>query len=433
MSLLAEEEAVLALVAMSLRAGGGSQIGGARQEEYETVVSDGRNLGALQSPTDTLPNLPTTRESWEKLCDLVQRHQLASLVAGPLMHAETPDEFLQPIVAEGRRVCLRYYRLAWDTRVLCDLLGSEGMKPLVYKGCAAASYYRVPEIRKAGDIDIFVGEADVRRAADMLENAGFEREPEYVSSHHICFTTQRGFEIELHRHLTKPFNNQNVDDAIKEAEAAMYGQKRMVSALPGVEVPTMEEAELAFSLVIHMVQHQLRGGFGLRLLVDWVAFLNAEHEASQMERLNSYLEEAGLMRFISVVIACCERWLGLTHEKCAALRLVSVNDELVEQFMRDVISAGDFGKSIDTAIAAPDKASLWGFAREFHHQMLLRHPCASKVVPIWPALWANTLFQFVRNNRKLRHISTIEVLKTAAKRGKAIDGLRLFEREEDDR
>jgi hypothetical protein len=303
------------------------------------------------------------------------------------------------------------------------------MNPLVHKGCAVASYYPVPDLRKAGDIDIYVGEKDIQRATDVLIEAGYTFEPGPPGDHQVCFVSSRGYEIELHRSLARLFNHRSVDGVLIKVESAMRNQRRMVSALPGIEVPTMEEAELAFGLVIHMVQHQLRGGFGLRLLVDWVAFLNAEHDAAQVERLNAYLEDAGLTRFLSVVIACCERWLGLAHERCVGLRLIEVDSGTVEQFMHDIVSAGEFGNSMNTALAVPERASIGGFAREFHHQMLLRHPRASKVVPLWPALWANTLFQFVRNNRKLRHISTIDVIKTAAKRGKAIDGLRLFESE----
>lgn len=384
---------------------------------------------SINMDTTRLLELPVTRESWSIFNDLIRRHQLSSLVAGSVGKAGVPAEYAEPILVEGKRVCLQYYRLSWETRALCDLLEKEGMAPVVYKGCAAASYYPVPELRKSGDIDICVGEEDAQRAADVLVRAGFLPEPGPAGSHHLCFRARCGYEIELHRHLTKPFNNKNVDGVLLKVEEAMGKQRRMVSALPGIDVPTMEEAEFAFSLVIHMVQHQLRGGFGLRLLADWVTFLNAEHETNQIERLSSYLEEAGLMRFMSVVVVCCERWLGLAHERSAGLRLVQVDDDTVEQFMRDVVSAGEFGESIDTALAAPEKATLGGFAREFHHQMLIRHPRASKVVPIWPALWANTFFQFVRNNRKLRHISTIDVLKTAAKRGKAVGGLKLFETE----
>ena len=402
-SLLTEEELVLPLVAHS-----------------------------VNSDINTPIALPESEESWRKLCNLVGRHQLTSLVAGPLADNGAPNVYTDSMISEGRRVCLRYYRLSWETRKICDLLEHAGMNSLVYKGCAVASYYPVPELRKSGDIDIYVAEKDISRAKDVLTNAGYAFEPGQPGSHHFCFIAPHGFEIELHRSLAKPFNHQNVDSVLAKVESAMNGQRRMVSALPGIDVPTMDEAEFAFGLVIHMVQHQLRGGFGLRLLVDWVAFLNVEHDLSQMDRLSSYLEEAGLMRFMSVVVVCCERWLGLSHDKSAVLRLVPVDDETVDQFMRDVISAGEFGDSMDTALAAPERATLGGFAREFHHQMLIRHPRASKIVPIWPVLWANTLFQFVRNNRKLRHVSTFDVLKTAAKRGKTMGGLRLFETREND-
>jgi hypothetical protein len=59
--------------------------------------------------------------------------------------------------------------------------------------------------------------------------------------------------------------------------------------------------------------------------------------------------------------------------------------------------------------------------------MQLNYPKAASVVLLWPALWLMTLFRFLRNNRKMRHISTGELLKKAGQRGRLTAKMRLFE------
>ena len=90
------------------------------------------------------------------------------------------------------------------------------------------------------------------------------------------------------------------------------------------------------------------------------------------------------------------------------------------------MEAEEFGKSKGRMVALSGNG-LFDYVREFHHQMHLNFPKAGKVFLFWPVLWTITLVRFLRNNRKVRSVSSKELLQNAGKRAKRVKGLHLFE------
>lgn len=68
---------------------------------------------------------------------------------------------------------------------------------------------------------------------------------------------------------------------------------------------------------------------------------------------------------------------------------------------------------------------LLDYIREFHHQMHLNFPKAGKCFLVWPVLWVITLVKFLYNNRKVRNISTKEILKEAKRRSKLMEKIKI--------
>ena len=100
---------------------------------------------------------------------------------------------------------------------------------------------------------------------------------------------------------------------------------------------------------------------------------------------------------------------------------------MAAEFMKEVMEAEEFGKGSGERMVMMQGSSLTDYIREFHHQMHLNYPKAGRILVCWPALWIMTLIRFLRNNRKLRNVSTIKVLKKAGSRSKLMEKLRLFE------
>ena len=98
----------------------------------------------------------------------------------------------------------------------------------------------------------------------------------------------------------------------------------------------------------------------------------------------------------------------------------------VEEFMKEILEAEEFGGSDKNRMVMLEGTGLWAYVKEFHHQMHLNFPRAGKCFLLWPALWLITLVRFLRNNRTIRGTSAGEILREAHRRSDLIKKLKLF-------
>ena len=82
----------------------------------------------------------------------------------------------------------------------------------------------------------------------------------------------RGITVELHQTLAEHFDNKRMDNQLQDIVKEYKEHIQSVSFL-GNTLYISSDGYNAFSLMIHMLQHYLRAGFGLKLLCDWVVFL----------------------------------------------------------------------------------------------------------------------------------------------------------------
>ena len=210
----------------------------------------------------------------------------------------------------------------------------------------------------------------------------------------------------------------------------------------GVTFNLTTDAYQAFYLLLHMLQHFLRAGFGLKLLCDWVVFWKKGMPGEEQQLYKKLITESGLKGFSDVVTAACVEYLGLPEENVSFLKsnlkedtaevsgkgVRTAGDTLQAAFLRDVLDSEEFGKTSEDRMVAVRGSGFGAYTREFHHQMHLNFPRAGKYFLLWPLLWCMTLVQFLRNNRKIRHTSVRAVLENAKSRGELVKRLFLFEK-----
>jgi hypothetical protein len=200
----------------------------------------------------------------------------------------------------------------------------------------------------------------------------------------------------------------------------------------GVALSVLPDGEQAYALLLHMLQHYLRSGFGLKLLCDWTVFWNRPHDKDTERRYRKLIQESGLEGFSDMTTAVCVRYLGLRREQVAFLsegkaRKVPTAQD-AEAFLEEILDAGEFGKSQKDRMVSLRETGLRAYAREFHHQMQLNYPKTGNFALLWPALWFATLVRFLRNNRTIRHISAGTLLKKAGQRSRLTEKMALFRR-----
>jgi hypothetical protein len=370
---------------------------------------------------------------WNLLLKLSGRHGVSSLLYdGLLTNHRLPAQYRAAYEKKCCQTVLQSYRLLFLSRAVIEKLREKDIPALVLKGAGVAGLYPVSELRKSGDVDILLLKPEqIEQACDALKEAGFVQDEVQNSHHHIAMHSPARIEVEIHTMLADPFDDKHTNRRMQENMNAASVHAKWVDVM-GVPLPVLPDGEQAYALLLHMLQHYLRSGFGLKLLCDWTVFWNRPHDKDTERRYLELIQESGLEGFSDMTTAVCVRYLGLRQEQVAFLsegkerKLPTVQD--AEGFLEEILDAGEFGKSQKDRMVSLRGTGLFAYAREFHHQMQLNYPKAGGFVMLWPALWLMTLARFLRNNRTIRHISAGTLLKKAGQRSRLTEKMALFRR-----
>ena len=358
-----------------------------------------------------------------------KQHAVLSLLYEAVEESEGLSKGRLQQLAQAAVITVRSnYRLLLLTKYITGLLQKNGIRSLVLKGVATAAFYPTPELRKAGDVDLWIADlAEFERAVELLKSEGFAVCGTQTALHHTELSNAEGIVVELHCSLAEPFESKKANRFLDEFQKE-FGRHTQTDLSWGISVMRPTDAYHAFYLVLHMLQHFLRAGFGLKFLCDWVVFWNRDVSEREKETFLRLIKESGTERFVAVLTAACVRDLGLPAERVLFLQKCGyVPQEEITLFMEEVFAAGEFGHDGQHRMVAMRGTGIFAYVREFHHQMHLNYPNAGRVFLCWPVLWAATLIRFYHNNHALRGVRGRDVLKEAGKRSRLIRKMNLFD------
>ena len=382
--------------------------------------------GALTEKTPELPR-EFTVEEWDTILQRADRHAVLSVMYDTLMKQPLAPRQLERVEKRSRKVVLQNYRLAFLTHQVTELLRKNGITAVVLKGVTAAANFPTPELRKSGDIDILLPhEQQLLQARDVLTEAGFAVSETQLAHHHLVMDYKDGIELELHTMLAEPFDNAKINNYLEGCLQYIPDRVQMRNVM-GYEYPSLSDGYQAYELLLHMLQHFLRAGFGLKLLCDWFFFWDRQVAEDEIALYLRLVEESGLAGFSMMITSLCVSCLGLDGD-CGLCRHIGdlMDDAEALGFMKDILEAEEFGKSGKDRMVTMRGSHLWDYVREFHHMMNLNFPRAGKIFLLWPVLWCVTLFRFLRNNRRIRGVTASEVIKKAGERSRRMEKLELF-------
>ena len=373
-----------------------------------------------------------SESEWKEIVLIAKNNNVASLLFEIFDLTETAPEFSKKEIEKySRMIALNSYRLLNVDLWLDKILNKAGIPFCIMKGVAAAADFPVPELRKSGDIDILItNPADIERAVVEIEKIGFRKDNDQNSLHHVSMSGLNGLEIEVHTMLAEPFDNNRINTYI-DSLVTECGRHTIRKVIMGAEVPVLEDAYHAYELLLHMLQHFLRAGFGIRLLCDWVVLWNRGLSEEDCRIYMRLVNESGIKGFSDMITRTCIKYLGLKRDKVLWMEPFDngrARDELekeTESFMEELMDAEEFGNAKGRMVALRGNG-IFDYIREFHHQMHLNFPKAGKCFLLWPVLWIITLVRFLRNNKKVRGVSSKELFSNAGKRGKLVKNLNLF-------
>lgn len=370
---------------------------------------------------------------YARVIAIAESHKVTSLLYPALEEAGLPENIWNIVDRKAEQIVRQSYRLLMLDRYVINTLQEHGIDAILLKGCGTAAWYPVPELRKSGDVDLLLrNEGEALKALQILVNNGFTEAGEQLSQHHIVCDSPDHIEIELHTALADPFDSEKANQFLAECQKEYFAYRREVNTM-GVIFCLTADAYHAFYLLLHMLHHYLRAGFGIKLLCDWVVFWAKDLSDEEKKTFLRLVEGSGTLGFAQMMTKVCVRYFGMKAENMRFLFTANgesksgKNIDLTEELLVEIFEAEEFGRSSNDRMVTLRGTKLADYIREFHHQMKLTYPKAEKMVVLYPLLWIMTLCGFLHRNRTLRKVSGRQILKNAKKRGQLTEQMRLFQ------
>lgn len=366
---------------------------------------------------------------YARVIAVAESHKVMALLHPVLEHAGLQESIWKIVDRKGEQTVRQSYRLLMLSRYVIGLLKENGIDAILLKGCGTAAWYPVPELRKSGDIDLlFKSEDETRKALQILAQQGFVTTEDQPANHHIVCESRDSVSLELHMSLAEPFDSEKTNRFLADCQKEYFAHRRVVDCM-GVAFELASDGYHAFYLLLHMLQHYVRAGFGVKLLCDWVVFWESPLSEKEKKIFLRLTQESGTFGFAVMMTRVCVKYLGLREKQVEFLMQAEPKDvcDLTEELMAEIFEAEEFGHSSKDRMVVLRGTGLMDYAREFHHQMKLNYPKAGKIMVLYPVLWIMTLCGFLYRNRTLRKVSGRQILKKAKKRSQLTEQMRLFQ------
>jgi len=324
-------------------------------------------------------------------------------------------------------------RIQMAQNELTALLDRHGLSYVILKGTCSASYYPRPELRAMGDIDFLIDLQQEQEVRKTLDAAGYKTNGKETYQHAVY--VRGGIPYEMHFRVT----------SIPEGEIGQVLLDYFKDIRLRAEQQTMDLARFTapcaahhgMIILLHMINHMLGMGLGLRHLCDWAAFVNATADAPfWQEELLPLMKRCGIFRYASVVTKICADHLGIVFPDWCE----PIEAEQAEEILQDIFSSGNFGRkeldrSRESCIVSMEKSGeedvgpVRNALRVLHRTTPNQHPIVKRIPILHPVFdffrGVRYLFRCIRGDRRWLG----EMLPKARERQSIYEQLKVFKTE----
>ena len=245
-------------------------------------------------------------EEWEEFFSIASMHGILPIVMQLFEGRKVESQDVKKVVlkwyvlAQGNKQ--RYQIRVKTIRELAEMFAEEGLDMMVFKGVALAQLYPNPEWRVFSDIDFYLY-GEWKKGVEVMERHGIKNRPFY---HHNTEATLNGVLLENHYDFVERLNhrlNLVLDDELKKM-AQEEGKSMKATFLDDqvknvyMMTPTMN----AVFLMRHMSAHYVSESIPLRMLNDWILFLNHHAKDVDWKRVCGLYEKSGMTEFVGIVM-----------------------------------------------------------------------------------------------------------------------------------
>ncbi|MBQ9286695.1 MAG: nucleotidyltransferase family protein [Bacteroidaceae bacterium] len=299
-----------------------------------------------------------SHQQFLSLMQLAQEQAVVGLVSQGLMDSGVRLEREDALNLFALQQGIRQRNRVMDEAVvqLCKMMNNHGIRFFVFKGQTIATYYHDSSLRQSGDIDFYVYPDGWDKALSLFRNELGISINDLHSSKDVGFEWN-GVLYEMHRQITlftyPPHSRYWKKTVMPEIMASPY-----LVNIDGCEIPTLTPTYNALFIFIHIFQHLIADGIGLRQFCDWALLLNNIHNEKligneegcddlfEVEILERHLKGLGLRKAYSGLGAILTDYLELSEE-CFPFAISDTDHRRVTSLWNNMLKMGNFGHNVE--------------------------------------------------------------------------------------
>lgn len=221
-----------------------------------------------------------------------------------------------------------------------NILRNNGIGSIVFKGAVCRAMYTLPEYRISSDEDLLVSKYNLEMASQILLDNGYRLLDSKNGEMKLINTVLNSI-LELHSSLI----DESGSDKLAEIGMLFASQINYPIAVntEGGEIYTFSPTYGFLSLCIHFFNHFVRGGIGIRPVMDIACFIKTYKDNIDFEQCFSVLKSINAEMLILTVISLCKRYFGIDCD-------YSGNENVVDNLLIDIMDAGVYGTADESRL-----------------------------------------------------------------------------------
>ena len=190
--------------------------------------------------------------------------------------------------------------------VIYSLLISNGLTPLIIKGLAVSRYYKYPQYRSIGDLDILVGDSEWNRAIEVLIQHGYQQINDDSNPLHIEFIKKNSIMIELHKQLihTGYLGERNTTKWYK-----FIWEHKQQLIVDGIKFYALSNEDELINQVTHFASHFIYHGTRLQHIFEISLIININSKLN-WEYITETLNLIEFIPFAKLLFSICKTYFN---------------------------------------------------------------------------------------------------------------------------
>ena len=347
-----------------------------------------RGMGLTIQDDGKEPPVVEDEKEWERIMRLAKEQAVPGILFRGMQ--KMPSE-----CTASRQIVMKAYMLSQNvqknnrkvneaTVKLATMIEQAGFPYCILKGQGNALLYPDPSARVSGDIDIWVA-ASPKSVVDFARKALPGANACY---HHVEYAKCDGVDVELHYRpafLNNPIHNSRMQRwFLKEAAAQCKHGVELPNGAGTVNVPT--DAFNRIFLMVHMMNHLIHDGLGMRQLMDYYFLLRKGFTPEEQLHDQQLLRDFGLYDMAGAVMFVLRRLFVLPKEQM----IVPPDKKRGKFLFKEVVYGGNFGHYDPLARKARTRwaKNVLRLRRDLKMLTIFPSECLSEpLFRLWHYLW----------------------------------------------